>query len=317
MVMTPAPFHLPTTSRFKTHNPRKKLGLGEETPKGYNEHLLDDGVRLLLDVPWSTVQVEQGHASLAAMSKLHRDCKRSLLMIRSFLHQARALFVGHNDIVLERLHSQLDKAKKRQAQKVSGRHVFLKHLYQSVRKEQHAAWSMSKDSRLKIMRAHASHYKALAPEMRAGFEREAQALRSQILREQHNEVEALNSTITLHCTRIEASERVSHPLRLAACAYNDEICDDIVCKAASCKLSRDALYKTLTTHRPQPPPPAEVGLRQSLPSTGFVPEFSADMPPWAHVVARCREQFHNVAILKAHGEQMHAYIPLWITKKPH
>lgn len=59
---------------------------------GYNRVLLEEGVRLLAEVLWSTIQVEQAHGSTACIHRLHSELEVSTLCCRSMLQTYRHLF---------------------------------------------------------------------------------------------------------------------------------------------------------------------------------------------------------------------------------
>lgn len=78
---TPGPFSDPTTRKI-----RRLL------QKGFSSRHLAEGLSLLLDLSWSTLGVEQGHGSAAAIRRLHTQFTVTTIAARATLHQLRTLW---------------------------------------------------------------------------------------------------------------------------------------------------------------------------------------------------------------------------------
>eukprot|EP00974_Lingulodinium_polyedra_P087401 8471520-Lingulodinium_polyedra.AAC.1 len=94
---------------------------------GYNEKLLQEGVMMLAEAPWSTRLVEQAHGSTACVHRLHKEYGLEALSARSYLHQARHMFVPDKDaLALERAQAQTEAFRKTLNRCVTGRNVFFR-----------------------------------------------------------------------------------------------------------------------------------------------------------------------------------------------
>lgn len=64
---------------------------------------------LMAEAPWSVMDAEQSHGSLAIQHRFHRDLSAEVLCLRAYLHMCRALFSpSSEEIALARLQSRLD-----------------------------------------------------------------------------------------------------------------------------------------------------------------------------------------------------------------
>ena len=94
--------------------------------KGFSRARLVSAVSLLREVPWSSVPVEQAHASAAVLHRYHPEYSVGLLSTRATLHQCRHLFQQPlDDRVAARAAQKLESMKRKAPEKVSGKHAFL------------------------------------------------------------------------------------------------------------------------------------------------------------------------------------------------
>ena len=102
---------------------------------GFNRSRLLEGVALLLrEVPWSSVPVEQAHASAAVLHRFHPGYSEDMLSTRATLHQCRHLFQNPELAKEGRAQKRLEALQRRNPEKSSGSHAFLGHLVCEVPK---------------------------------------------------------------------------------------------------------------------------------------------------------------------------------------
>ena len=93
--------------------------------QGFNRAALVDGISLLRECHWSTISVEQGHGSAAAMHRVHKRYGLDMLMARSFLSMAKPLPATDDTVgVKERSYAaKLGALSKKSPKKITGRHL--------------------------------------------------------------------------------------------------------------------------------------------------------------------------------------------------
>eukprot|EP00974_Lingulodinium_polyedra_P024829 2401071-Lingulodinium_polyedra.AAC.1 len=93
---------------------------------GYPRVALEQAVKLMGEVPWTTMVVEQGHGSMAAIRRQHHYYGKEMLCQRAFIHMLRPLFHEPEkpkaQVAFEKA---LESRRKKQPQKITGRHAFL------------------------------------------------------------------------------------------------------------------------------------------------------------------------------------------------
>ena len=104
---------------------RRLMVNGVQTPVEIAQALF-----LLGEVPWTTLDCEQSHGSIALMHRWHRDLGPEHLSIRAFIHSARAKFQPEElQRKIARLEQELDATFSRNPNMLRGQNVFVsKHL---------------------------------------------------------------------------------------------------------------------------------------------------------------------------------------------
>ena len=141
---------------------------------GFNRSQLVAAVSLFKEIPWSSIPVEQSHASAAVLHRFHPEYSVEMLATRATLHQMRHLFQDPAESRVEaRAAHRLQKLKHKVPEKVSGKHAFLAHLFSSA-KEHHPSGSKLP---VKVVRDIVSQHSRLFLELpaarQAAFHREA------------------------------------------------------------------------------------------------------------------------------------------------
>ena len=108
---------------------------------GFNRAQLVAAVSLFREIPWSSIPVEQSHASAAVLRRFHPEYSVEMLATRATLHQMRHLVQESPESRVEaRAAHRLQELRHKVPEKVSGKHAFLGHLFSSP-KEHHPSGS--------------------------------------------------------------------------------------------------------------------------------------------------------------------------------
>ena len=116
-------------------------------------------------VPFSTTAVEQAHASLATISKYHRQLNEANLINRSYIHQLRMTFRAKPTSSLScRLEKQLNKLSRANPDRISGRNLFLRDAMEAMVSTLGRATPSQSDVR-SVISKHGSVYAELPAEV--------------------------------------------------------------------------------------------------------------------------------------------------------
>ena len=75
-----------------SHEPSSKK-IWELLHMGFSASQLEEGVRVLSDISWSSTSVEQQHGSASVLAKAHRRYGARSVAARSMLHMMRQFLV--------------------------------------------------------------------------------------------------------------------------------------------------------------------------------------------------------------------------------
>lgn len=152
-----------------------KVRLLAQLDPPYPRERLAQALSLLLQWPWSTTLVEQGHASAAIIHKYHPSYKGEQIVARASLHQARLMLQQDAQIAkLEALEKRVEARRKRQqAFKHTGRQAFFKKLYQATKDALPPGQHMDQAMKQQVMEQHAQLYQELPPEAQDGYTAQA------------------------------------------------------------------------------------------------------------------------------------------------
>jgi hypothetical protein len=112
---------------------------------GYNRHEVIDALKLLSRCCWSTNMTEQGHASASVITKLHkRIYSATTIQDRSVVYAANALVCdSKEEKEVMKLERQTNKLAKRQPSKITGRHMYVRHLHAGHKRKRYKVGSRS------------------------------------------------------------------------------------------------------------------------------------------------------------------------------
>jgi hypothetical protein len=190
---------------------------------GHPMAALIEGVERMADVPWSTNIAEQGHGSTAVIHKFHRGFAADSLCVRGFLHSVRPLFQAASEHVEKRekrLDQRIAAIGNRQPHRITGRHVFLSDLLDSL------ATTVAPEHReqqgKRVMQKHAKAYSELDAATRQSYDARATSMINMKRGANQESIVVLEEKKkVLRATSPELDIGADGPLRLSKCAFTD------------------------------------------------------------------------------------------------
>lgn len=138
------------------------------------------GLRLLLDTPWSSESVEQGHAATSRVLRYHKQVGGKTAQSRAtVMHLAPLMSPPEEHVKIEKLQKRIERLKRFQANRITGRHVFFADLQQLTKVQRDNGRAFPADSGKKLTAKHGKRWKALPVIKKATFSSRAQQLRDE------------------------------------------------------------------------------------------------------------------------------------------
>lgn len=137
-----------------------------------NASLLADTVRMLLQIQWSTLAVEQAHGSAAAIRRVHPGYSANVLSLRSMLHTMRHVFFPSPlRVRLAKVDTALSKVGSKKPHKIPAKGMYFKVFSKRVREVRKRQGKTTSGALMRnIMRSSEQSFSALAPEAREYYE---------------------------------------------------------------------------------------------------------------------------------------------------
>lgn len=287
--------------------------------KGFPKEQLKRGIALFLEIPWSSVPVEQAHASAAVLHRYHPDYGVNMLTARATLHQCRHLFFDPPEVRKEaRAAARVDTLSRKDPLKVSGKHVFLAELMQSAKASLPVGAKLPKAVVREVVKRHNGLFKALSLEEQEAFHAKARgqalkkvfaleediahlrdAMRLRVARD-HEELvaEGLYNRVTV--ARFGPDDYVRLGDHLASSAFN----------GSEVKALREAAECP-----PKAPPPEVITALQKCPTmAAHVPNTA--LPEWLKELCRKRSEITGCVFGTSLEEGAKAYAWLFASQSP-
>jgi hypothetical protein len=141
---------------------------------GYNRDKLHAAVALLREIPWSSVPVEQAHASAAVLHRFHPEYALGVLATRATLHQCRHFWLEPPEVAKEaKQERQVGRLARMSPQKTSGKHAFLAHLMEAAKEALPPQAKLAQSTVRQIVKEHGRLFLTLPPGAQAAFHRQA------------------------------------------------------------------------------------------------------------------------------------------------
>lgn len=262
---------------------------------GYQASSVAEGVRLLSEIQWCTTSVEQAHGSVAVVHRHHKQYGVDMLSARAMLHMTKQLLPGEfpQTAPEKRYDAQVGRLAKKNAQKMTGRHVFFGDFCRALKDQAIQAGTFFDQKA--AMKKHAAAWQALSADARRDFELRA-AVRSTLASQATmDEVQGLQALAALERKRLDEFAEVNGMLfRLAHCRLRPEELDEAARKwgdeAFTAARVKELRAKAMSA--PLPPPNGAIEQLQQF-DEGDESRREEQCPRWCAVVAKLRTCFAN------------------------
>lgn len=288
--------------------------------QGFNRQQLKEGVQLLQEVSWSTVAVEQAHASAACLHKFHPTYEGLMLSTRATLHQCRHLFLTPPEAAAEAKEAnRLARLRNKDPYKVSGRHAFLAALMEQGKLALPSGSKLTPAFVRKTVQLHSRWFATLAPEYQAAFHgaaREEAERRAKVLQ---GDVSHFQDAMRLRKART-AEELQSGGLRnsvtLARLDADDYASMEALRSAGDLPAGKALIAMRLEScSAPEAPPPEVREALQQCPTLA-APVEATEQAPWVKTLCWHRGSIVGTAYSNDFQTGSTAYYFLYATQSP-
>ncbi len=134
--------------------------------------IVQDAVALLAHVSWTTVVVEQGHASATLMHRVHPEYNEDVLLARSVLHSARSLLPDElAQTRLAREDTRAQRLERLAPGRTSGFNMYFKEAHATLAAQRGSG--LTQEVKVSLMTRVHTAWRALAPRKKATYDRMA------------------------------------------------------------------------------------------------------------------------------------------------
>ena len=288
---------------------------------GYNKARLVSAVTLLREVPWSSVPVEQAHASAAVLHRFHPQYSTGMLATRATLHQARHLFQQPpEDRVAARAARKLEKVRRRAPEQVSGKHAFLAFLMRKAKEGLPSGAKLPIATVRQIVSQHGRLFQELSSVDQAAFHQEALGKAAERGRSWQEEEQHLRAAAQLEKARLSADLLEEGLLnRVSGARFEEEDFESMARLMNSPRFqgSEMRLQRAESTMAPTAPPAHVLQMLDQTPIYA-APSSDVELPKWLKTFAWHRHvlQERGVAVTTDLEEGGEAFLFLFATQRP-
>ena len=285
---------------------------------GFNRSRLEEGVALLREVPWSSVPVEQAHASAAVLHRFHPGYSEDMLSTRATLHQCRHLFQNPELAKEGRAQKRLEALQRRNPEKSSGSHAFLGHLVRSAQDSMPGGAKLPRTVVPQLVAAHHELLKKLPANQAAAFDEEAKAMAAARSKANAEDIQHLLDARGFKRTR-ETEELLNRGLLStnieARLGPEDFAALGALLKDDRFRSHSVAFLRKAALAPPRPPPPEVIEAFATCPIFAAPP--TEKIPPdWVATICRQREALDRVAFCDMAEDGSQAFYFLFATQRP-
>ena len=286
---------------------------------GFPREQLIRGIALFREVSWSSVPVEQSHASAAILHRFHPEYSMEMLTARATLHQCSHLFLTPTEAGKEaRYATRLDNLRKKDPLKVNGRSLFLAELMQSAKASLPVGARLPQNVVREVVKRHSSLFKELPPDEQEAFHAQA---RMQALRKANSleeDIAHLKDAMHLRAAR-DLEELVAEGLynRLTVARFGPDDYKRLADQLASSDFSSSHVnaLRAAAACPPQPPPPEVITALENIPTMAAQTK-ARSLPEWLKHLCRKRGEITGCVFGTSSAEGAEAYAFLFATQKP-
>jgi hypothetical protein len=189
---------------------------------GFGINLCLEGLAALSKVSWTTLSVEQGHASASGLMKMHREYGRATLMARSMIMQFQPLLRElPEERRLREAEKQYDTLGRKQPQRINGRHLFIKELNMMASQYKSQGKQVPKDVSRQIIKNHGKRWALQEPSVQSDYHRRAEETRQEADQDLQVRRDMLATRIETLRVQVTTASATEGPLRLTSCRLSE------------------------------------------------------------------------------------------------
>ena len=267
---------------------------------GYPRGRLSQVIDMIRQLPFTSLAVEQAHASSAMIKKFHPGLDIDLHLQRTFLHQCRHLFGESSEDKREESLRQAIADKSVPPRPLTARHAFLKDLVATAAKRTPDR-CLSQSTMRQLMEMHGTLFESLTPSDVAAYEEEAKQLSHEQKERREGDVQHLFAQLRLWQQRRRQERQGSGAFALGAAKarFSSEELGDLQARLQQCAWSRgDIARKREKALAPPTVPDSHTQAVFTDWSTSFRPPPRPEAALWVKVFCEHRDELQG-AILSA------------------
>ena len=292
--------------------------------RGIDRQDMVNAVSLLAEVPWSTLGVEQGHASASILKRQHPMMSTEMICRRAFVHSFKPLVqqpdVDRHEHIVARIQSSIARLEATSGRGRTGRNLFLGEFTSGAMTFRIGAPpSARKDTAQWAMRHHGAMWSELSADDKAWYERQAEE-RNLLLQEKTNkDIAELRQKLIAARGKLNAAAR-GEGLPLTCLAANRLSPQDLNTLAAiyhSDEFGTHAVQRlrAASTKAPAQPGPAHMKTLNDVKVLLARP--TPKCPEWLKAMCYNRDAFKNCGLIIDSGTPAEqAFLFLYAKQQP-
>ena len=270
------------------------------------------------EIGWSTLFVEQMHATVTSLLRFHPEYEVNTLLARTIGLCLNRLVPNESadERRLRMLRDRLQRLLRRQPEKVGGRHMYVQDLFALAReKVQKTGVPLQCGYQQKIVKRHGRFFAKVLLSVRRRYSLQAKHNQEMSGREINDNIDLTRSDIAILQQRVEAASKRGKPMIFSTASWGDFELELFSTLSASSDFSNSRVRELRATALITPPPPTQ-GMMRALDSQPYHEPQRDQVPLWACEVLARRDDFNDTALLFQYEGQEHAWAFLFAIKSP-
>ena len=265
---------------------------------GYNRVQLRQLLRLLGEVPWTNLIVEQQHGSLAALRRFHPEYGQETLCCRATLKLLSRLLPQHaeEERQLEDNRVELAKLRRKQPEKAGGRQLFIAEGFQHIQSVESAPEHAGLGFQKKIFQELSHEWSDMPWSLRDEYSARARTVAVDNRKRQHAEMEALREKRAVLQLRSAASVQETRPISFSQAAFSEAGLAAFAVRLSS-QAFRGQRLEALRLEAMRAPLATSGFMKVQLDRQPLWFPDEPEMPEWARQVAAQRDHFKDTAFV--------------------
>lgn len=273
------------------------LQLKTLTKKGFPEQKLVGIVKLLQELPVTSMTAEQQHASAAVLMRYHPDYSRQTAISRALILQVNRQLPhpSREEKAVAKLEAQLKKLEKRAPDKACARQLYFRDLMQELQKQRSRGKQFPAGIRLKLMTKHATYFR----EHTAAFQRQYENLAIATQQEKHEQlaesVEEVRAELAVARERLTASRKADKHMAPDSCRWGNAELTHFADLLQSPHFTDSVIQQRVADALTSPRPPRGDRLKELF-GVALWPKPARKRPSWLAAMAGLRDHFESTVL---------------------